>query len=129
MRALGLEVLFKGKNLARLLGGLWVAMKISLISVGLSLPLGLLLMFRFLPSADPKANNYEKFFGFYQAFEAVFTVFMIGITWLAPLAAFGLVAMEGGIVVLLIGVGMVIDLLLGDRGSHDSGDPDIIDAL
>ena len=43
MRALGLEVLFKGKNLARLLGGLWVAMKISLISVGLSLPLGLLL--------------------------------------------------------------------------------------
>ena len=67
-----------------------------------ALPLGLLLMFRFLPSADPKAKNYEKFFGFYQAFEAVFTVFMIGISWLAPLAAFGLVAMEGGTVVLLI---------------------------
>lgn len=43
MPALGLEVLFKGKNMARLLGGLWVALKISLISVALSIPLGILL--------------------------------------------------------------------------------------
>ena len=32
MQNLGLEVLFKGKNMIRLLGGLWVALKISLIS-------------------------------------------------------------------------------------------------
>ncbi len=43
MPDLGLEVLFKGKNLARLLGGLWTALRISLLSVAISLPLGVLL--------------------------------------------------------------------------------------
>lgn len=43
MQALGIDVLFKGKNMARLLGGLWVALRISLISVGLSIPLGILM--------------------------------------------------------------------------------------
>lgn len=43
MPDLGLEVLFKGKNLVRLLGGLWVALRISLISVAISIPLGILL--------------------------------------------------------------------------------------
>ncbi|MBR4530406.1 MAG: amino acid ABC transporter permease [Lachnospiraceae bacterium] len=43
MQALGLDVLFKGKNFLRLLGGLGVALKISLISVALSIPLGILL--------------------------------------------------------------------------------------
>lgn len=43
MQSLGLEVLLKGKNFVRLLGGLWAALKISLISVGISLVLGLLL--------------------------------------------------------------------------------------
>ena len=41
MQSLGLDVLFKGKNLIRLLGGLWVAVRISLISVAISLVLGL----------------------------------------------------------------------------------------
>lgn len=43
MLDLGLEVLFKGNNMLRLLGGLWVALKISLLSVGISIPLGILL--------------------------------------------------------------------------------------
>jgi polar amino acid transport system permease protein len=43
MPDLGLEVLFKGKNMVRLLGGLWVALRISLISVVISIPLGILL--------------------------------------------------------------------------------------
>ena len=43
MPDLGLEVLFKGKNMLRLLGGLWAALEISLISVLLSIPLGILL--------------------------------------------------------------------------------------
>ena len=43
MPDLGLEVLFKGKNLIRLLGGLGVALKISAVSVLISLPLGILL--------------------------------------------------------------------------------------
>ena len=40
---LGLEVLFKGQNLMRLLGGLGVALQISLISVGFSISLGILM--------------------------------------------------------------------------------------
>lgn len=43
MPELGLEVLLKGKNLARLLGGLWTALRISLLSVAISLPLGVVL--------------------------------------------------------------------------------------
>ena len=43
MPNLGLEVLLKGKNMVRLLGGLGVALKISAVSVLLSLPLGILL--------------------------------------------------------------------------------------
>lgn len=42
MPDLGIDVLLKGNNLLRLLGGLWMAMKISLISIFISLPLGLL---------------------------------------------------------------------------------------
>ncbi len=42
MPDLGLNVLFKGKNMIRLLGGLWVALRISLISVALCIPLGIL---------------------------------------------------------------------------------------
>ena len=43
MPDLGLEVLFKGTNFLRLLSGLWVAVKISLISVLISIPLGILM--------------------------------------------------------------------------------------
>lgn len=42
MEALGFEVLFKGKNLIRILGGLGTALEISLISVAISIPLGIL---------------------------------------------------------------------------------------
>ena len=42
MPDLGLEVLFKGINALRLLQGLWVALRISLISVVISMPLGIL---------------------------------------------------------------------------------------
>jgi polar amino acid transport system permease protein len=43
MPDLGLNVLLKGKNLQRLLLGLWTAMRISLIAVAVSMPLGILL--------------------------------------------------------------------------------------
>lgn len=43
MPDLGLEVLLRGKNLARLLGGLGVALQLSLISVAISIPAGILL--------------------------------------------------------------------------------------
>ena len=40
---MGIEVIFKGKNLMRLLEGLLVAMKISMISVAISIVLGIIL--------------------------------------------------------------------------------------
>lgn len=43
MPDLGLEVLFKGKNMIRILGGLWVALRISLLAVFISIPLGIVL--------------------------------------------------------------------------------------
>ncbi len=43
MLDLGLEVLLKGKNFVRLLGGLGVSLEISLISIIISIPLGILL--------------------------------------------------------------------------------------
>ena len=42
MHASGIEVLFLGKNFLRLLEGLWVTLRISLIAVLLSIPLGIL---------------------------------------------------------------------------------------
>jgi polar amino acid transport system permease protein len=41
MQSLGIDVLFKGTNMLRLLGGLWVAVRISLIAVAISIALGL----------------------------------------------------------------------------------------
>ncbi|MDD6057752.1 MAG: amino acid ABC transporter permease [Clostridiales bacterium] len=43
MPDLGIDVLWKGKNLSRLLGGLWIALRISFVSVLISIPLGILL--------------------------------------------------------------------------------------
>lgn len=42
MQDSGINVLFLGKNFLRLLGGLWVTMRISVVSVALSIPLGIL---------------------------------------------------------------------------------------
>lgn len=41
MQALGIDLLWKGSNFTRLLGGLWIALRISLISVAISIFLGL----------------------------------------------------------------------------------------
>ena len=43
MQGLGLEVLLKGKNLARILGGLDAALKVSMISIAIIIPLGIIL--------------------------------------------------------------------------------------
>ena len=42
MPALGLEVLLKGRNMARLLGGLGAALKISMTAVLISIPAGII---------------------------------------------------------------------------------------
>ena len=43
MQGLGLEVLLKGKNLARIFDGLDAALKVSMISIAISIPLGIIL--------------------------------------------------------------------------------------
>ncbi len=43
MHSLGLDALLRGTNLSRLLGGLWISLRISLIAVILSIPLGVLI--------------------------------------------------------------------------------------
>jgi polar amino acid transport system permease protein len=43
MESLGIRVLFEGQNFTRLLGGLWVVVELSLISIALSLIFGLLM--------------------------------------------------------------------------------------
>ena len=43
MQDLGLDVLLKGSNMNRLLEGLWISLRISLISVAISIVLGLLI--------------------------------------------------------------------------------------
>ena len=43
MQSLGIDVLFKGRNFIRLLEGLWVSVRISLISVLISIVLGVLM--------------------------------------------------------------------------------------
>ena len=52
----GISVLFLGKNFLRLLEGLWVTLRLSLISVALSIPLGILFgMFMTLKNPISKA--------------------------------------------------------------------------
>lgn len=56
MQDLGISVLFQGRNFVRLLGGLWVTVRISLLSVLLSIPLGILFgMFMTLKNPVSKA--------------------------------------------------------------------------
>ncbi len=43
MQNLGIDVLFKGNNFVRLLDGLWVAVRISLVSVAVSIVLGIVM--------------------------------------------------------------------------------------
>lgn len=43
MQDSGIQVLFQGTNFLRLLGGLWVSLKIAVISMGLSVVLGILM--------------------------------------------------------------------------------------
>ena len=56
MQDLGISILFRGTNFLRLLGGLWITIRISLISVALSIVLGLLFgMFMTLKNPAAKA--------------------------------------------------------------------------
>ena len=70
MPDLGLDVLFKGKNFYRLIAGLGVALRISLIAVIISILLGIL-----LGSLMTGKNKIVKFF--ISVYTWIFTVFSI----------------------------------------------------
>ena len=61
MQNLGIDVLFKGKNFVRLLSGLWVAVRISLISVIISIVLGLVV--GVLMTSNDNSMNKENSYG------------------------------------------------------------------
>lgn len=61
MQASGISVLFMGSNFLRLLGGLWVTLKISLISVVLSIPLGILFGM-FMTLKNPVSRAVSRFY-------------------------------------------------------------------
>lgn len=61
MQNLGIDVLFKGTNFERLLSGLWVAVRISLISVIISIVLGLVV--GVLMTSNDNSMNKENSYG------------------------------------------------------------------
>ena len=78
MPDLGLEVLFKGSNMLRILGGLGVALKISLIAVAISIPVGILmgvLMTRKNPVIKALTRIYLEFIRIMPQLVLLFIVF------------------------------------------------------
>ena len=61
MQDLGVSVLFKGRNFVRLLGGLWVTVRISLFAVLLSIPLGVLFGM-FMTRKNPLARAVSRLY-------------------------------------------------------------------
>ena len=55
------------------------------------LPLGILLVMFAVPSLDPKGANFARFRGIYLGFSAAITLFMVAVSWMVPLTAFGIV--------------------------------------
>lgn len=77
MPDLGLEVLLKGSNMLRLLQGLWVALRISLIAVVISIPLWFIVW-----RADDKKKcsaqgNFQSVSGIYPHYAAVGITFPV----------------------------------------------------
>lgn len=61
MPASGISVLFMGKNMLRLLGGLWVTLRLSLVSVALCIPLGILFGL-FMSLKNPVAKTISRIY-------------------------------------------------------------------
>lgn len=79
-----------------------------------ALPLAMFALFLVLPRIDPKGRNFDRFAGIYRTFTAALVIFMVGVTWMGPLTAWGLLSSEkspvsafvlGFLGLLLIGLG------------------------
>lgn len=60
-----------------------------------AMPLVLALVMLAVPRLDPKGRNFERFRGVYLGMSAALTLFMVAVSWMTPLTAFGVVS-EGG---------------------------------
>ena len=88
--------------------------KWSALATGL-LPLGLLLLFRVLPSIDPKGENFEKFQPIWYGMVLATVLFGCAISWLSELAVFGILQDGSGATGLLVGGGVgLLFILLGN---------------
>lgn len=76
------------------------------------LPLGLLLLFHMLPGMDPRGRAYERMGSFYTGFVAVFTLFMIGMTWTTELVVFGIMPQDGSPIGIIVGTSLGLGLIL-----------------
>ncbi len=82
MQDSGISILFKGTNFLRLMGGLWVTIRISLLAAGLSIPLGILFgMFMTIKNPITKAISqiYLQFIRIMPQLVLLF-IFFYGIT-------------------------------------------------
>lgn len=82
-------------------------------TLGLDLiPLGLLLMFYVLPKIDPRGKAYDRMGSFYTGFVALFTVFLICMTWTTELTVFGIIPQHESPIGIFTGVTVGIGLIL-----------------
>lgn len=80
-----------------------------------TLPAVLLLSMRFLPSMDPKAENYEKFKPIWNGFVVGTTVFISAISWLTEATVFGLLPETSALPGALVGGGIgLLFIVLGN---------------
>ena len=90
-------------------GPKWVALMLAL------LPVILLVLFRFLPGMDPKAENYEKFKPIWNGFLIGVTLFMAAMSWITELAVFGVLPEGGNAVGIFVGGGIgLLFIILGN---------------
>ena len=59
------------------------------------LPIPMAGLFWLVPRIDPNGGNFEDFWGFYQGFVVVLTVFVCALSWMVDLAALGVLPHEG----------------------------------
>lgn len=84
----------------------WMSKYVNLLT-GL-LPLGLLLLFRFLPAMEPKREVYTRHARLWHGFVVVMTVFLIAITWMTECTVWGLFGNFNVSSFVFVAVGIVL---------------------
>lgn len=67
-----------------------------------AMPTILLAVLFVVPRIDPKRRNFERFYGIYQAFAAILTLFMMAVSWTGPLTVWGYLSPDGAVLNTLL---------------------------